>query len=489
MKVEEYRWKPIEDLPDDVEQLYSNELQSLSAIWRDQSENLKESDALQKFNGELGRRWAIETGIIENLYTIDRGTTELLIAQGIQASLIPHGSTDKPVEEVVALLEDQESVLDTIFDFVKQNRSLSTSYVKGLHQMMTANQKSVEVADTQGNSFQTELLRGAWKKQTNNPRRPNGKIHEYCPPEHVASEMDQLIKMHENHVVLDVPPEVESAWLHHRFAQIHPFQDGNGRVARALASLVLLRAGWFPLVIDRDIRNEYIDALELADAGDLSGLVNLFTSGIKKSFRQAISISEDLLDKEQARDQIIQSARDRIEARHIKKLEALQRVFDISKTLEELTLRELHVVRPEIEEIVRLDNPEYFCSCEMSSDANNNHFHNQIVKIARKHKYFSDTGTYRAWVRLEVKEAKQTELVFSFHGVGTDFVGVMAVSAFAQFKDISEEGPSAYDEPHSICRELFQFSYNESEVEVKNRYLKWLHEAINAGLEEWRRGL
>ena len=32
--------------------------------------------------------------------------------------------------------------------------------------------------------------------------------------------------------------EIEATWLHHRFTQIHPFQDGNGRVARALASLV-----------------------------------------------------------------------------------------------------------------------------------------------------------------------------------------------------------------------------------------------------------
>lgn len=73
----------------------------------------------------------------------------------------------------------------------------------------------------------------------------------------------------------DVPPEVEAAWLHQRFAQIHPFQDGNGRVARALASLVFLRAGWFPLVVHRDDRGEYIDCLEQADSGDLSALVNL----------------------------------------------------------------------------------------------------------------------------------------------------------------------------------------------------------------------
>src|SRR5207237_7292696 len=97
-----------------------------------------------------------------------------------------------------------------------------------------------------------------WKKHSNNPTRPDGHIHEYCPPLHVAAQMDLLIGMHEQHS--GVPPEIESAWLHHRFTQIHPFQDGNGRVARALASLAAIRAGWFPLVIRRQDRAEYIGA-------------------------------------------------------------------------------------------------------------------------------------------------------------------------------------------------------------------------------------
>jgi Fic family protein len=48
---------------------------------------------------------------------------------------------------------------------------------------------------------------------------------------HVAAEMDKLVELHREHRAAGVAPEVESAWLHHRFTQIHPFQDGNGRVA------------------------------------------------------------------------------------------------------------------------------------------------------------------------------------------------------------------------------------------------------------------
>ncbi|NEO28856.1 MAG: Fic family protein [Symploca sp. SIO3C6] len=81
-----------------------------------------------------------------------------------------------------------------------------------------------------------------------------------------------------------VPPEVEAAWLHHRFTQIHPFQDGNGRVARCLASLVFIQDGWFPLVLTRDNRADYIAALEQADHGNLSDLINLFSKSQKQAF-------------------------------------------------------------------------------------------------------------------------------------------------------------------------------------------------------------
>jgi Fic family protein len=88
---------------------------------------------------------------------------------------------------------------------------------------------------------------------------------------------------------------VEAAWLHHRFTQIHPFQDGNGRIARALASLIFIRKRWFPLIIDRDTRAEYIEALENSDGSNLQELIGLFVSVQKKSFIKALSISEDVL--------------------------------------------------------------------------------------------------------------------------------------------------------------------------------------------------
>jgi Fic family protein len=135
--------------------------------------------------------------------------------------------------------------------------------------------------DPMGREVEGPLRRGEWKMLPNNPTRPDGISYKYCPPEQVQGEMDRLMGWHQHHTQTGVAPEVEAAWLHHRFTQIHPFQDGNGRVARTLASIVLIRAGWFPLSIHRDDKTSYIDALEAADAGDLSGLDNMGEGSVR----------------------------------------------------------------------------------------------------------------------------------------------------------------------------------------------------------------
>ena len=120
-------------------------------------------------------------------------------------------------------------------------------------------------------------MHGQWKSFSNNPKRPDGIIHQYCPPEQVESEVERLVDIHNQHLEMGVPPEIEAAWLHHCFTQIHPFQDGNGRVARTLASLIFVRQGLFPIVIKSHDRDDYIRASEVADTGDLSDLINLFS--------------------------------------------------------------------------------------------------------------------------------------------------------------------------------------------------------------------
>ena len=237
-------WKPITGLGEERLDLASRELPSLVEVWKEQRESLLDTESLKEFNERLAREWAIETGILEGLYTLDRGITRLLIEQGIDESLISHDATDRPPAKVAAHIYDQKEAVDWLFEFVKSERSFSESFIKELHALITRSQNTA-TGIASGRKVEVPLLRGAYKKWPNNPTRADGSVHEYCPPEQTTVEMERLIEFHDRYVAEGVAPEVFAAWLHHRFAQIHPFQDGNGRVARALASLVFLRAGWF----------------------------------------------------------------------------------------------------------------------------------------------------------------------------------------------------------------------------------------------------
>ena len=111
--------------------------------------------------------------------------------------------------------------------------------------------------------------RACTKIRPNNPRRPDGVIHEYCPPEQCRGEMDRLFSLYEDITKKNFPVEAEAGWLHHRFVATHPFRDGNGRVARQMMAYAYIRNGLPPPVIRAADRGVYIAALELAEGGNL----------------------------------------------------------------------------------------------------------------------------------------------------------------------------------------------------------------------------
>jgi Fic family protein len=218
-----YPWKPFEDIEERLFQYRSEDLGQLLSIWNETKAGLKDSKAYRDFTEKNIRRHAIETGIIERIYDLDRGITEILVEEGIKASYIQKADTSE-AERIAAIIEDQKSAVEGIFDFVAQRRELSVSYIKELHALVTRNQDSTLAKDMFGNLVKTGLIRGAFKKLPNNPKRENGFIHQYCPPKQTDSEMDRLIELHLLHQTLKVSPELEAAWLHHRFTQIHLFR-------------------------------------------------------------------------------------------------------------------------------------------------------------------------------------------------------------------------------------------------------------------------
>ena len=485
-----YTWRPIEDLPDNWSTLASSELAGLIQVWHDQQFRLEKSESVILFNERLRREWSIETGIIENLYSIDRGTTAMLIDRGLETSLLAHGTTDKSAEQVIAILRDQEDALEGLFDFISNRRDLSTSYIKELHAALTRHQLTVHGVDQFGHEQELPLLRGEYKKWPNNPLRSQDDfLHEYCPPEHVAAEMDRLVALHLAHQQAQLPPEVEATWLHHRFTQIHPFQDGNGRMARLLASLVFLRAYCFPLLIHRDMRDRYITACEDADIGQLAPMIDLFVEAERKAFVRVLSISEEVLHVRETEQQLIVSAVARLKAKQQLAERAQSHVFDTVKKLEQLTKVRFVEVAEQLTATLRDIDSDYAAFIDASTTENDFWFKSQIITIARQLQYYADTNTYRAWLRLKIKETRQVDIVVAYHSLGYNFSGVIAASAYLEYRQRDEDGDVSVEGPYPLSGTVFQFAYTEPEDKVIERYINWLNDTIRNGLDQWRRSL
>jgi Fic family protein len=483
----------VTDLPDNWREWASEEVHILASAWLKHKILIAGSPELEKFNARLRRQWAIETGAIEGLYKIDRGITLLLMERGIHASLVPHGSVDKPVESVMPLIQDQESALEGLFDFVAGNRPLTPYYIKELHQLLTRSQPDVVCVNGMGRTVNMPLVSGDWKKLPNNPLRPDGGLHFYCPPEHTPMEMDRLVAMHLNHVGAKVPPEIEAAWLHHRFTQIHPFQDGNGRVARALASLVFLRAGWFPLVVVSDThRNAYIAALEEADQGDLSRLVRLFARLEKTAFIQALSLAGEVEIEQESYTALLKAVKSRLSGRLPQENdEALHhhKALETARDLGRIILEKLEAWAEKLQAVFDELPEKASAKAEVGTDIQSYWYYSQIVQVARQLDYFANTRRYHAWTRLQIRERRKTSLVFSVHCVGVTFTGIMAVSAFMEHRDLFADFGASVEGPIPLCSEVFTFTFAEAPAKVLARFEPWFKEAVTNGISRWQREL
>jgi Fic family protein len=480
MTMPDYKWRPIDDLPENWSSISSQRLESLHEIWNEQKGKLNAA-VIRDFNEKLHRQWAVETGIIENIYTLDRGTTQLLIEHGINSELMPRGVLkDQSADYVINLINDQKHVIEGLFDFVSSRRTLSTSYIKEIHAGLTCHQRIVEARDQFGNMLEIELLRGEWKREPNSPLRPDGGIHEYCPPEHVASEMDRLIEMHLQHAEMNAPPDIEAAWLHHRFTQIHPFQDGNGRVARALATLVFLRAGWFSPVVTNDKRVDYIGALESADSGALEKLVLFFGRLAESTFLQALRVCDQIVVEKGDYAAAVQAVAETFKVR--KQPDGQKKVLETADLIFNQTKERLDQLRADLLRVIPNNAAivEFDC-CHRKS----RWFWGQTIDIAERLGYHANLRMYYKWAGLTLKNASpadsETRIVISFYPVGVRFDGLACVSAF-----IFEKNPAGITAPRPLSDDIFVFTYKDSFESLSEKFEKWISEVIISGLNEWR---
>ena len=453
-------WEPIKPYEMKCELAGVSELEALKLVWADYREYFG-PEMTKNIQDRFNREWSIETGQIEGAYNLDRGLTETLVEHGITADLISHQANGKSPEQVASILRDQVDAIEGLFEFVKGGSPLTTSYIRQLHQQLMLSEPTYTVFTPDRIPVQKPLAKGKYKLEPNSPLRPDGITHPYCPPEQVDGEMERLVEIY--HEQLALPIEIQAAWLHHAFTQIHPFQDGNGRVARALATLVLIKGGLLPLLVFRDDRPIYISSLEQADNGDLWEFIqfvrrserssvlrlsNSLTNTTQMSAQSSQSVDEILADIEM--DFVVQDNIARKEWRIDQRIEGLY--YRTQRELEELAKSVLGRLsrNPNIGSNVGTDEPP---STVLAGDLKLN-----------------------VWKSLRVflTDGRVFSLYFYF-GLPDRFRGLAVVSALSVGAGKQEQ-----------LGDYFLINYKELEDELNRRFSMWLHKRITEGLQQWR---
>lgn len=382
------------------------------------------------------RRHAIETGIIERLYDVEWGVTRALVAEGLTADAVAR--TDGVLDDdVLRLIRTQYEALEFLADVARDGRGLSTSLIRELHVALTRNQRTYTATGPAGLVFEATLHHGEWKRQDNHVIRPDGSILEYTPGEQVAPQMERLVELY--HTYPDVDPIIRESWLHHRFARIHPFEDGNGRVARCLTLLGLLRHDLAPLVVDRRERDRYLQSLDQANLGDLRPLVSFFSEleivALRSELEQPVALEIGagrgalaVLDAGIDRLRELKSAvgtQERAErvtalagAVHTKVNDWLQQM---ARTLE-ARLRD--GVDPQARAIVASAAPP---------DDRARYWRRQVIEAANSVDFFANIQNGVWWTRLHVEVFGQTLRYLAFlQKVGPGETGVLTLTAYAE---------------------------------------------------------
>ncbi len=486
-----YTWTPITQISDQDREIDLANMQSIYEIWRTSRERIRELSErnLNEFNKRLVRRLSIETGILERLYDLDRGTTEALVAQGFVEDLVSRSSTNIEPSRLIDILRDQESAIQLVMDCVSKNRPLTKGILHELHSILVKHEDTTTAVDQFGQRREIPLLKGKFKEHPNNPRRPDGNTHEYCPPIHVESEIENLLNWSNNYHNDD--PILAATWLHHRFTQIHPYQDGNGRVARSLTTLVLLRAGLLPLVIDRDLRVEYISALEAADKSDLSKLTLLFARLERTAILQALSVDADseISYQKTLTSAVIESLAQKFERRRQEKYKELRKVNKVASSLRIIARKaiekEVNKLHDPLKELGNL----IINISDGGPDRNNAHWYKyEVIQSAEDAGKFANFYEEHYFLKSALR-INNERLVFitSFHHVGRELSGIMEATCFAilESREGTEDGEQQGGKFFVCSIEPFVFTYKTSANDIEDKFVRWLDQSLAVAIKEY----
>jgi len=246
-----------------------NELLARADSLRDQINALRPFDPDQEARlvQKLNLEWNYHSNAIEG-NTLTLGETRAFLLYGITAQ-------GKPFRDYLDIKGHQEAIR-FLEEMVRGGEALTEAAIRELHRILLVEAYDVDAITPDGRPTRRRVALGQYKTAPNHVRTTTGETHFYATPQETPALMGELMAWYRRETEsADLHPLALAATFHYRFVAIHPFDDGNGRMARLLTNLILMQHGFVPVIIPLEARGDYLLALEKADAGDLTDFVML----------------------------------------------------------------------------------------------------------------------------------------------------------------------------------------------------------------------
>lgn len=210
----------------------------------------------------LARRFSIEFNYNSNHIegnTLTYGQTELLLFFGMVAGEAKINDLEEMKASAVTVKMTQTAIEE------KQDL-LTQSFIRQLHKTLLREDYVVHYIMPNGQPSTYTIHAGRYKTRPNSVISRYGARFDYASPEETPSLMSDLVNWYnEEEQKGELTPVELAALFHYRYIRIHPFEDGNGRIARLLVNYILARHGYPMIVVRSRKKDDYLDALHQTD--------------------------------------------------------------------------------------------------------------------------------------------------------------------------------------------------------------------------------
>ena len=211
---------------------------------------------------KLSRRFTIDFNYNSNHIegnTLTYGQTEILLLFGkVIGEANVKDVQDMTASNVTLKMMSEEALI--------KETPLTVNFIRTLHHTLLREDYTVYKQLRNGQQTSYVIHAGQYKTRPNSVITRYGDRFEYASPEETPALMADLVDWY-NHAEQEgkLSPIDLAILFHYRYIRIHPFEDGNGRIARLMVNYILSRHGYPMIVVRSRLKQDYLEALHRAD--------------------------------------------------------------------------------------------------------------------------------------------------------------------------------------------------------------------------------